>query len=169
MGLFKDMMEGFANGFVSATANSLRAGSQQGLSSNGPALIERLCQEVGWTVDERTSDGVVLYFNDPVVRIRKVIVTEGSKLMLLSTFSGASIPASRVPAEVMGYLLTRNTQMAAGAWQASVMDNDRNVSFALAYYALVGGLDGATFKIFCEAMVKEAHEFDVKMKAAGLL
>ena len=131
--------------------------------------IERLCQEVGWGIDERNSDGVVLYFNDPVIRIRKVMVTEGTKVMLISTFSGAVVAASRVPVEVMGYLLTRNTQMAAGAWQASVMDNDGNVKFALAYCALVAGLDATAFKVICEAMVKEVHEFDVKMKVAGLL
>jgi hypothetical protein len=89
--------------------------------------------------------------------------------MLISTFSGAVVPVSRLPLEVMGYLLTRNRQLASGAWQASVMDNDGSVKFALAYCALVAGLDAAAFKIICEAMVQEAHEFDVKMKAIGLL
>jgi hypothetical protein len=163
MGMLGNVFEAVINATASAVVKNLLP--QERASGH----IERLCQELGWAIDERTSDGVVLYFNDPAIRIRKIMVTEGAKVMLISTFSGAVVPASRLPAEVMGYLLTRNTQMAAGAWQASVMDNDGGVKFALAYCALIAGLDATALKVICEAMVKEAHEFDVKMKAAGLL
>lgn len=130
--------------------------------------IERLCQELGWSINDCNGEGV-LYFRDTTIGVRTVLVKRGLKFALISTCSEAMLPASRLPAEVMGYLLTRNTQLAMAAWQASVMDNDGQVKFALSYCAFVPGLDAAAFKIICEAMVKEAHEFDVKMKAAGLL
>ena len=169
MGLFRDAVEGFAAGFAMAATDNVRNGRLLGHPWHGAGRIDRLCQEIGWSIDERTSDGVVLYFNDPLVRIRKVVVTESTRLILLQTFSAATMPAARVPVQVMGYLLSRNTELATCAWQASVNDNSGNVAFALANCALVGGLDAAAFKAICEAMVKEAYEFDVKMKAAGLL
>ncbi len=163
MGMLGNAFEAFLNATASAVAKNLLPQAQ------ASGHIERLCQELGWPIDERNGEGVVLYFNDPTLGVRKVLVTEGAKVMLISTFSGAVVPAARLPVEVMGYLLTRNTQLAAAAWQASVMDNGGSVKFALAYCALIAGLDATTFKVICEAMVKEAHEFDVKMKAAGLL
>lgn len=163
MGMLGNAFEAFINATASAVAKSLLPQVQ------ASGHIERLCQELGWSIDERNGEGGVLYFNDPEIGVRKVLVTVGAKVMLISTFSGAVVPASRLPVEVMGYLLTRNTQLAAAAWQASVMDNGGNVKFALAYCALIAGLDAAAFKVICEMMVKEAHEFDVKMKAAGLL
>jgi hypothetical protein len=163
MGMLGNAFEAFLNATASAVAKSLLPQAQTS------GHIERLCYELGCSIDERNGEGGVLYFNDPTLDVRKVLVTEGAKVMLISTFSAAVVPASRVPIEVMGYLLTRNTQLAAAAWQASIMDNGGNVKFALAYCALIAGVDAAAFKIICEAMVKEAHEFDVKMKAASLL
>jgi hypothetical protein len=163
MGMLGNVFEAVVSATASAVAKSLLPQVQ------APGRIERLCQELGWSIDERNSEGVALYFNDSVIGVRKVLVTEGAKLMLISTFSGAVVPGARVPIEVMGYLLTRNTQLAAAAWQASIMDNCGDVKFALAYCALVEGIDTAAFKVICEAMVREAHEFDVKMRAAGLL
>jgi hypothetical protein len=163
MGMLGNAFEAFINATAAAVVKSLLPQAQASWH------IARLCQELGWSIDERNGEGVVLYFNDPAIGVRKVLVTEGAKVMLISTFSGAVVPASRVPVEVMSYLLTRNTQLAAAAWQASVMDNDGQVKFALAYCALVAGLDATAFKVICEAMVQEAHEFDVKIKAAGLL
>ena len=83
MRLFKDMAEGFANGFMSATVDSLRAGHPLGQSSTGPSLVERFCRELGWTVDERQGDAILLHFNDPIVGVRKVAITGGEKLMSL--------------------------------------------------------------------------------------
>jgi hypothetical protein len=169
MGLFRDAVEVFAAGFAMAATDNLRNGRLLGHSWHGAGRIDRLCQEIGWGVDERTSDGVALYFNDPLVRIRKVMATEGDRLVLFQTFSAAVIPAARLPVQVLGYLLSRNTELATCAWQASVNDNNGNLAFALAYCALVEGLDAYAFKNICEVMVKEAYEFDAKMKAAGLL
>jgi hypothetical protein len=104
-----------------------------------------------------------------LIRIRKIAVTEGAKLILFSTFSAARIPGTRVPIEIMGYLLNRNTSLATCAWQASVSDHDGIASFALAYCALTEGLDAGALKSLCEVMVREVQEFDGKMREAGLV
>ena len=168
MGLFSDMAEGFANGFMSATVDSLRAGLPQGQSSKGPALVERLCRELGWPVDERQGDAILLHFNDPVVGVRKVAITCGDKLMSFRVWSVASMSARQIPGEIMGHLLVRNWELALSAWHLFDAGNG-NAAFALASNTLVAGMDAAMFKYACETMVKEANAFDVKMKAAGLL
>jgi hypothetical protein len=43
------------------------------------------------------------------------------------------------------------------------------VAFSLSYCALAAGIDPGVFKMLCETMVKEAHEFDAKMDEIGLL
>jgi hypothetical protein len=168
MGLFKDMAEGLANGFVSATVDSLRAGRPQSQCSIGPALAERFCQEIGWSVDERRGDAILLHFNDPVVGVRKVAITGGDKLMSLRVWSAASMSARQIPGEIMGHLLLRNCELALSAWHVFDAGNG-NAAFALASNMLMGGMDARVFKYVCETMVKEANAFDVKMKAAGLL
>jgi hypothetical protein len=170
MGLFKDVVEGFANGFATAAVDHANAARTHGHSAIGSGRIELLCRYIGWEIDERTSEGIALHFNEPAVGIRKVIVAQNADLVVLfSTDSTTRLPGHRVPIEVLGYLLTRNTQLAGCAWQASEMDNAGTVLFTLAYSALVEGLDPGAFKGICEAMVKEASEFDAKMRAAGLM
>lgn len=165
MGLFNEVVKGFVNGFVAGVSDNGPAPQ----SRHGVAAIERLCRELGWSVDERLGDtGIVLHFRDPLVNIRPVMVTCGESIASISTFSGADIPAGRVPAEVLGYLLRRNNELTTGAWRIPNSDNG-NASFVVAYYALIGGLDSATFKYICDTQVKEAHVFDTKMQAAGLL
>ncbi len=168
MGLFKDMAEGFANGFMSATVDSLRAGRPQSQSSIGPALVERFCHELSWPVDERQGDAILLHFNDPVVGVRKVAITCGEKLMSLRVWSAATMSARQIPGEIMGYLLLRNWELALSAWHVFDAGNG-NAAFALASNMLMAGMDAPVFKYVCESMVKEVHTFDQKMKAAGLL
>jgi len=165
MGLFLDVVNSFVNGFVAGAMDNVRASSSQ----NGLAAIEQLCRELGWSVDERVGDhGIVLHFRDPLVNIRKVLVTCGESIASILTFSAAALPSSQVPREVLGYLLIRNNELTTAAWRVSASD-DGIASFALAYCVLIGGLNAATFKYICETQVKEAHAFDAKMKGAGLL
>jgi hypothetical protein len=168
MGLFKDMAESFANGFVSATVDSLRAGLPQSQFSKGPTLVERFCQELGWPVDERQGEALLLHFNDPVVGVRKIAITVRNRLMSFRVWSPASMSARQIPGEVMGHLLLRNSELAVIAWQVFDAGNG-NAAFALASNMLMAGMDAPVFKYVCETMVKEANDFDVKMKAAGLL
>jgi hypothetical protein len=168
MGLFRDVAEGFANGFLSATVDSLRAGHPQGQFSRGPAPVERLCQELGWSVDEREGEVILLHFRDPAVGVRKIAITGGDRMMTFRVWSAATMSARQLPGEIMGHLLVRNWELALCAWHLFDAGNG-NAAFALASNMLVAGMDGAVFKHVCETMVKEANAFDVKMKAAGLL
>jgi len=168
MGLFRDVAEGFANGFMSATVDSLRAGLPQGQSSMGPYLVERFCRELGWPVDERQGDAILLHFNDPVGGVRKIAITCGDKLMSLRVWSASTMIARQIPGEIMGYLLLRNWELALSAWHVFDAGNG-NAAFALASNLLMAGMDAPVFKYACETMVKEANAFDVKMRAAGLL
>jgi hypothetical protein len=168
MGLFKDMAEGFANGFLSATVDSLRAGYPQNQSPNAPALAERFCRELGWAVDEREGDAILLHFKDPLIGVRKVAITGGDKLMAFRVWSAATMSARQIPAEIMGHLLVRNWELALSAWHLFDAGNG-NAAFALASNILLAGMDAVVFKHVCETMVKEANAFDVKMKAGGLL
>lgn len=165
MGLFNEVVKGFVNGFVAGVTDN----GSVSQSPRGLAAIERLCRELGWSVDERVGDhGIVLHFRDPLVNIRKVLVTGGESVASISTFSAATLSSSQVPQEVLGYLLLRNNELTTAAWRVSASD-DGNAVFALAYCALIGGMNAATFKYICETQVKEANAFDTKMQAAGLL
>ena len=165
MGLFNDVVNGFVNGFVAGVTDNGSAAR----SPRGPAAIEQLCRELGWSVDERVGDhGIALHFRDPLVNVRKVLVTCGESIASICTFSAANLSSNRVPEEVLGYLLIRNKELTTAAWQVSASD-DGSALFALAYCALIGGMDAPTFKYICEMQAKEANAFDTKMKAAGLL
>ena len=168
MGLLKDVAEGFANGFLSATVDGLRAGYPQSQSTNALALAERCCRELGWSVDEREGEVILLHFNDPLIGRRKVAITGGDKLMTFRVWSAATMSARQIPGEIMGHLLVRNWELALSAWHLFDAGNG-NAAFALASNLLVAGMDAFVFKHVCETMVREANAFDAKMKAAGLL
>ena len=168
MGWVQDMAEGFANGFLSATIDSLRGGHSQTQSTMEPALVERFCRELGWAVDERLGDTIVLHFKDSVIGVRKISIYCGGRLMALRVYSAASISPRQITAEIMAYLLVRNGEMGFAAWQAFEAENG-NAGFALASNLLMAGVDAAVFKYTCETMVIEMNAFDTKMQAAGLL
>jgi hypothetical protein len=84
-----------------------------------------------------------------------------------TVFSTVTIPAEQVPAAALGYLLQRNRELLP-AWQMVVHDSG-DVTFALYYCALASGLHQGVFKMLCETMIQEAHDFDAKMHEAGLL
>ena len=168
MSLFKEFVEGITSGVVSV------ASELQCLNSAGTPracdVVEACCRQIGWSIDERlNANEVCLYFNDPLVRIRKVVVSTGDhgSIVGFTVFSAVSIPAQQVPAAVLGYLLQRNSQLFV-AWQMGTRDSGE-VAFTLNYCALALGLHHGFFKMLCETMVKEAQEFDAKMHEAGLL
>jgi hypothetical protein len=124
MGLFNEVVKGFVNGFVAGVS----ANGSVTQSPRGVAAIEQLCRELGWSVDERVGDhGIVLHFRDPLVNIRKVLVTCGESVASVSPFSAAPLSSNRVPQEVLGYLLIRNNELTTAAWRVSAAD-DGNAS-----------------------------------------
>jgi hypothetical protein len=162
MGLFTDFVEGFANGFLSGTADGTRSGGQL-------PTISSLCSQLGWSIDERVgSDGYVLHFKDPLLGIRKLLITVGSggRLVMFMALSASDLTPERVPTEILGYLLRRNYELVLGAWRMSV---DNTVTFSVAHGMLMSSLNPGVFKAMCEMICKEAYEFDAKLRQAGLV
>jgi hypothetical protein len=87
----------------------------------------------------------------------------------LVTFSFAIMTENNLPAQVISYLLSRNTIVPFGAWCVSGPVRDGKMTFVLQYKAIVAGLTASMFKNVCESMIREAVEFDGKMRSAGLL
>jgi hypothetical protein len=162
MNRFWDFLEGVASGFVSAVSEKTPA---------NPAgeVVETCCHELGWVINERpNAHAMCLHFNDPLVRVRYVLVDLGDHrtYVAFKVFSAVCVPPQQVPLNALGYLLKRNGQPFIG-WEMCVGDTG-DVGFALNYFALADGLRPAVFKLICETMLKEVHEFDAKMDKAGL-
>lgn len=135
----------------------------------GRGRIERLCRELGWGVDGREGDAIILRFNHAELGTRDVQVVSGDEpLVLFLVYSHAFPAADAVPQQVLGYMLNENLKTPAGCWFADATEDGRAV-FGLRYVALGEGLDAVTLKFICEKMVAGASSFDAKMKAAGLL
>ncbi len=150
------------NGFVEGIRGSVSGDQERG-------RIERLCRELGWSVDERDGQKIALHFKDPLAGIRKVYLSHGDEpLVMLVVYSFAILPANRLPEEVIGHLLMRSAEIGAGAWQMSV-DGDGDAIFCVRYTASGRGLTAAMLKYVCQGLVREAAGFDERMSKAGLL
>jgi len=169
MGIFWDAVEGFARGYLGTAGHEAAISYRSGHDNDERGRIERLCRQLGWTVDEWFGNTIVLHFKDPLGTIRKVFIDAGDEaLVSMAVYSFASLPQREVPQEIIGYLLQQNSWVAIGAWQVMI-NNDEDAVFRVVYRALEGGLTGESFKYICESMVGEAAAFDKKMQAAGLL
>lgn len=146
-------IEGFVNGFARAVSGS---------------RVERLCSELGWSIDGRKGNTIRLDFNDPVIGKRPVYITDdGDGLIQFKGYSFVIIHPSRIPNEVYAYLLLQNRALPFGKWL--VEEGNGEVFFALEYYAFEEGVIPPTVKVLCEQIVREAAEFDERMKKAGML
>ena len=157
-----DLVEGFTSGVASAAAERFSGNVAM-------SIVERCCNELGWEIDERRSAREIsLNFNDPITTIRQVNVFVGERGMSTS-FRAASIvriPTKQIQLQILGYLLERNVDPFIG-WECITING--NVSFSVSYLAIAAGLNSDTFKLVCETLVKEVHEFDSRMSQAGLV
>lgn len=163
MSLFGDFLEGVVSGFASAVSERMP-------TNPAGTTIEACCQHLAWSIDERPSaNEVVLYFKDPLVRRRKMLIGFGDQGIYVAfrVCSATWIPARQIPVVALGYLLERNGKPFVG-WQMVIGDNEE-MGFTLNYFAIAAGLHPEIFKLICETMVKEAYQFDAKMDEAGLL
>jgi hypothetical protein len=163
MKLFWDFLEGVASGFASTVAEKAPV---------NPAgeVVESCCRELGWVIDERpNAHEMCLHFKDPLISIRKVLVCfdDEGLFVAFTVYSAVCVPAKQVPLEAFGYLLKRNGESFV-RWEMCIGDGGE-IGFALNYFALASGLRHATFKLICDTMLKEVHEFDARMDKAGLI
>ena len=166
MGLLSDFIGGLADGmfFAACRADALASATYQ-----EAGRIDRLCRELGWFVDERKGELILLHFNDPK-GVRKVMIAGGdNSLVHFATYSFATLPAKNVTGEILVYLLQRNfSNTSVGAWSLQV-DESNQGSFYFEYSALGTGLDAQTLQFICGELCKEAVDFDNKLRSSGLL
>jgi hypothetical protein len=165
MSFIRDFFGGFAERIVNGAAN--RALNGRG---GDRGRIERLCHELGWSVDERDGNAIRLHFNGPDGERRKVRISSGDKSIVgFYAHSDAVLPVHSVPPDLLAYLLRRNLDDSGiGMWGIIVHDDD-DVTFHLCYMALGDGLDAEALKYICESLIGEAADFDAKLRQAGLL
>src|SRR5262249_3245704 len=112
MSAWRALFEGFTDGVLSVAAYQVQAlphSSGAGTARGRTDALGRLCRERGWSVNEREGIVIQLHFNNPAGGIRKVRIAGGDDCVV--TFSAHSfgvIPAQKVPAQVLAYLLRRN-------------------------------------------------------------
>ena len=163
MSFMRDFFGSVVDGIVSGAANQARSGngSQRG-------RIERLCRELGWSVDERDGDSIRLHFNSADGYVRKVRIS-GGDIVGFFAHSDAVFPVRSVPPNIMAYLLRRNLEdSGAGMW-GMIVNEDDDATFHVSYMALGDGLDAGMLKSICESLVNEAADFDSRLRRAGLL
>jgi hypothetical protein len=170
MSVWRELVEGFTEGFFTAAAHQARALPYRNGAVQAPGRIDRLCRELGWTVDEREGSVIQLHFNDPAGGIRKVRIADGDHCVVtFSAHSLAFISPKKVTGELLAYLLHRNIKGSGlGMWGTYIFEQ-KTVSFHLVYQALGDGLDAEALKYICQSLVVEAVDFDGKMRQEGLL
>lgn len=129
--------------------------------------IERLCSELGWSIDEQKGDNFGLAFSGSGGK-RMVYIGKGSSaLPLFVVNSHASFSMKNVPDEPVYFALSGNSKSTFGKWEPR--EDDDEMRFILAYTALGDGLTPELFKEICLDMVRHANIFDQHMQERGLL
>ena len=64
-------------------------------------------------------------------------------------------------------MLERNTH-GITAWQVSIND-DGSACFSAGYHALTPGLNASVFRMICQLLLREAGEFDERIRRQGRL
>jgi hypothetical protein len=170
MSIFKDLAQGIVMGALSAASGKPNPFLTQIPTNAATDRIEGFCRQLGWTIDERSGDAILLHYKDSIAGIRKLMVncSDDGKVAVFTSFSLLDITTQNVPAEVTAEMLLRNASLLTGAWQA-FKSNNGSVSFVLKYCALVDGLDSSMFKHICAELIAEVIAFDSKMRGNGLL
>jgi hypothetical protein len=136
----------------------------------GNSLLDRLCRESGWSIDERSGKGIGLHFKgDHVTPQRTVYVfyEEGKPIMGFNCFCRAEYSDQNLPSDLMAALLVRNKSVTAGAWQANI--DDGTLRFSLQHLTLAAGVNAHLFRTFCTLMVEEVAQVEAIMRRKGML
>lgn len=139
-------------------------------SVTGNGRLDRICRELGWTIDERQGDGIALYFNGDRITPRRTVVViypEGEQIMFFACNCRGEFLGHNTSDELLGALLVHNDKVTIGGWAARI--DGRTLTLSLQYTALAAGVDAASFKMICACMVKEVAEVEAHLQAKGLL
>ena len=155
MGLF----DVFGNGTATATA-----------TRPGNGLMDRLSQQNGWTPDLRQGSVIVHYFQGDACSPRRDIVIAhppGDEIATFSCACRARFAARSMTTPQLALFLARNSESVFGKWQITIEDGQ--VSAALRYMALTGGLDAGLFKAICLSLLAEVAFVEEALHGQGLL
>jgi hypothetical protein len=138
--------------------------------STRPKSVDALCQELGWCIDERDGDTVMLNFQgDSVSPMRHVLVVtcdDGDWFCFIAN-TRAEYPEHAVPNGLMSSLLHRNKE-SFGSWYATERRHGL-IGFACHHSAHAAGLDADTFKYICNRLLSEVGNVERELHRKGLL
>jgi hypothetical protein len=135
--------------------------------NEGVQLIEQWCKELGWGIDDRIgSDGIILDFKDPLIRIRKLLITvsDSGKMASFMAFSAANLNVRQLSGKLMAYLLCHNSEI-LGAWQMKIKD-DGDITLSVSHHLILGGMNAGMFGATCKQLVTEANDLDTKLNSS---
>lgn len=138
--------------------------------ASGTTKLDRLCGQLGWSIDIRKGHVIGLHFRGDDFRPQRTVVVahkDGDPLMSFSCRSLAEFPEYNLPEHLAPGLLARNEDVALGGWTADI--DDDTFALVLRYKAFDAGVDAETFKLICSVMVKEVATLEEKLRSKGLL
>lgn len=137
--------------------------------STRPKTVDALCGELGWSIDERNGDTIMLNFRgDGVTELRHVLVVtcdDGDWFCFIAN-TRAEFPPHAVPDGLMAALLYRNKE-SFGSWYAT--ERRGVIGFACHHSAHTAGLDADTFKFICDRLLTEVGNVERELHRKGLL
>lgn len=130
--------------------------------------IERILDELEWSIDERKGKTIGLNFRCPVVGVRPVYISKGDEaLVFFAVYSGVTFDSRKVPDFATNFALVQNDELIFGRWGAAIEDDE--MGFRMVYTALGDALTAEGVKAICERMIEDAAIFDQRMKQEGWL
>lgn len=133
-------------------------------------LLDRLCRELNWTIDDRHGNVIILNFNgDGITPQRSLIVgyAEGERTMHFSYHPSATFSRHSPPMELLAALLVRNNDATLCSWTA--VSDGNSLSLKLKSGVLASGVDSAGFSLICQFMLKEAAEVESTLRQKGYM
>lgn len=160
MSLFGELAQSFVKGALTTLAE------QRPTVRTLSYPVEQWCRELGRTVDEWDQRTAFLHFDELLAGCRTVSVRsneDGATVLMTSSL----VVLDAVPPAVAACLLDRSPNLPFGAWTTGRFE--RGVGIFLTHRTPTEGVTATVFRRACEALVREAHDFDAKMRAAGFL
>lgn len=139
-------------------------------AATGNTQIERLCRELGLSIDIRKGNVVGLNFEgDRITPQRTVYIRHkpGSKVMTFTSFCRAEFSEHTLPDDLLPAMMARNCESPIGGWAADLENGI--VTLGLIYMGFAAAFDAANFKTICSLMIDEVAFIEGKLHSKGLL
>lgn len=137
---------------------------------NRNGVTERLCKELGWSVDERDGHFRTLYFTgDDINKKRDVIIHEDdSNVIIFSGYASAQFQLSSLPNDLAAWMLARSAKRGFAKWHLAET-NSGEVYFATRYQTDPRSVNSRLFSLICKEFVCEIAEVERTFHQKGLM